>query len=56
MTTSSTRRPFQMAETARIRGGTLITQHGPNCASHEGGECACNPTYRLQRVRKARGR
>jgi hypothetical protein len=54
--TTPTRKPFTIAESARVRGGTLIAQHGPNCASRSGGECGCIPTYRLQRVWTARGR
>jgi hypothetical protein len=56
MANPTDRHPFTFAESARIRGGKLITQHGPHCASRSGGDCGCIPTYRLQRVRTVRGR
>lgn len=42
-------RPFTLAESARVRGGKLITTHGPFCATHRGGECGCDPRYALRR-------
>lgn len=52
----SPRKPFTLAEHARIVGGSLHTQHGPNCASRSGGDCGCLVVYKLQRERKVRVR
>ena len=54
MTTLTNRSTFPLAESARIRGGSILTLHGPNCASRSGGECGCIPTYHLQRAKTSR--
>jgi hypothetical protein len=50
-------RPFTLAESARVRGGSIQVIHGPLCASHYGGEYQCDPRYALRRQpRDRRGR
>jgi hypothetical protein len=52
-----TRTRFTLAESARVRGGSILVRHSHLCASHYGGECQCDPRYALRRQpRDRRGR
>lgn len=52
----ATRTSFPIHESARVRGGAIVAQHSHLCGTHRGEPCACNPSFKLQRERKVRGR
>lgn len=49
MLTTPGRSTFTLAESARIRNGSITLVHGWACATHRGGECGCSPSYTLRR-------
>jgi hypothetical protein len=52
----ATRTPFILAESARVRGGSIHVQHSHLCGTHRGEPCGCSPSYKLRREQKVRGR